>query len=129
MNIKRETAARLLATTAITNIVGDKIYRKQLPDNQEYVPPHIIIDGQDKERIYDHDGYSGLSEAFLQISCFSYDPDQADQLAGLVQQCLETWPAANSNIDAVFVDDENDGYEKDTKVHGTYLFVEISYAE
>jgi hypothetical protein len=129
MNIMRATAARLLSTTSITSIVGDKIYRHQLADNQEYAPPHIIIDMESNDRVYDHDGYSGLSEAYLQISCFSYDPDQSDTIATLVQSCLEAWPSTDTNIDSVFVDDRSDGYEKDTKVHANYLIFSISYFE
>ena len=44
MNIKVETAKRLLAVTALEAITGTRIYRgNRLPRNQSLQPPHVII--------------------------------------------------------------------------------------
>ncbi len=129
MKIKTATAARLLAVAALKTIVGTRIYRGRLPQNQAVQPPHIIVWLLSKTPIYDHDGYSGLTDATLQISCFSRDPDEADSMAALVRTSMEAWPAESSDVDSVFIEDESDGFEQDTLIHHVPLDVKISYHE
>ena len=129
MNIKVETAKRLLAVTALKSIVDTRIYRGRLPQNQAMQPPHIIIWLLSKGPVYDHDGYSGLTEATLQISSFSTDPDQADAMTALIRASMESWPAESGDIDSVFIEDESEGFEQDTLIHHVPLDVRISYHE
>ena len=128
MNIKVETAKRLLAVTALTAITNTRIYRgNRLPRNQSLQPPHVIIWLLSKERHYDHTGYSGLTDVTLQISCFSPDPDQADTMAALVRASMESWESVD--IDSVFVEDESENFEKETAIHHVALDVTIAYHE
>ena len=128
MNIKVETAKRLLAVTALTAITNTRIYRgNRLPRNQSLQPPHVIIWQLSKSPRYDHDGYSGLTDVTLQISCFSPDPDQADTMAALVRASMESWESVD--IDSVFVEDESENFEKETAIHHVALDVTIAYHE
>lgn len=130
MNIKKEAAQRLLALTELTAITGTRIYRGgRLPRDQSLQPPHVIIWQLSKIRHYDHAGYAGLTEATLQISCFSRDPDEADTMARIVRQSMEAWPGEGPAIDSVFIEDESDLYEQETLIHHVPLDVNISYHE
>lgn|GEM_PF-5699199 len=130
MNIKIKTAKRLLAVAELTAITGTRIYRgKRLPRNQALKPPHIIIWQISKTPHYDHDGYSGLTDVTLQISCFSPDPDQADTMAVLVRQSMESWPTETNSIDNVFLEDESENFEKETLIHHIALDMAIAYHE
>lgn len=130
MNIKKAIAQRLLALGELTAITGTRIYRGgRLPANQALQPPHVIIWLLSKNRQYDHDGYSGLTEATLQISCFSRDPDETDAMAELVRVSMEAWPAESSEVDSVFVEDEADLFEQETLIHHVPLDVIVSYHE
>lgn len=130
MNIKVETAKRLLAVTALTAITNTRIYRgNRLPRNQSIQPPHVIIHLLSSDRQYDHDGYAGLTDALLQISCFSPDPEQADTMAALVKASMESWPAESDEVDSVFIEDESENFEQETAIHHVPLDVKISYHE
>ena len=125
MNIQEAIAIHLLAIPALDTIVSDRIYRGRLPKNQTIKPPHIIIWLLSKTRINDHDGYSGVTEATLQISCFSHDPDEVNSMATLVRESLESW----SDVIDVFFEDESDGFEEATAVYHIPLDFKISYHE
>jgi len=130
VNIKKETAQRLLALTKLVAITGTRIYRGgRLPRDQSLQPPHVIIWLLSKDRHYDHTGYSGLTDATLQISCFSHDPDDCDRMAALIRASMEAWPAETDRVDSVFIEDESEGYEHDTVIHHTALDVAVSYHE
>ena len=130
MNIKKETAQRLLALTELVAITGARIYRGgRLPRDQSLQPPHVIIWQLSKSPHYDHDGYSGLTDATLQISCFSPDPDQADTMAAIVRASMESWPAEAVDIDSVFIEDESENFEQETAIHHVALDVTIAYHE
>lgn len=130
MNIKVETAKRLLAVTALTAITSTRIYRgNRLPRNQSLQPPHVIIWLLSKSPHYDHDGYSRLTDATLQISCFSADPDQTDTMADLVRASMESWPAESDEVDSVFIEDESENFEQETAIHHVALDVAIAYHE
>lgn len=127
MNIKKATAERLLAIPALVAIVGDRVYRKRLPQKVTIKPPHIIVWLLSKDRIVDHDGYA-YTEATLQISCFSYDPDQADNMAVIVRESLESWPSEGTVMDSFF-EGEDDLFEESTLVYHVALDFKISYHE
>lgn len=127
MNIRRAAAARLLADAAIKSRVGTRVYRGRMPENLK--PPHIIVWLLRNERPYDQDGYTGLSEALLQISCFSYDPDEAMDIANLVKESMESWPAEAEGVRTAFIDDESDGLESETEIYHVPLDVKIKYHE
>lgn len=127
MNVKKAIAIHLLADATLKKIVSDRIYRGRLPANVK--PPHIIIWLLSSDRLYDHDGYSGMTKAMLQISCFSYDTDEADTMAAAVRASLESWPAESGNVMAVFVEDQSDGFEQETLLHHVPLDVNISYKD
>ena len=130
MNIKKAVAIRLLANDELKDIVADRIYRKRLPKIQETKPPHIIIWRlPGTKRAIDHDGFAGLTETMVQISCFSHDPDEVDTMRDLVIQSMESWPAEDDKINDAFIDDESDGFEDDTMIYHIPLDVKISYNE
>ncbi len=130
MNIKKETAKRLLAIGELTAITSTRIYRgDRLPKDQTMQPPHIIIWQISKEPHYDHDGYSGLTDVLLQISCFSHDPDDTDKMAALVRTSIESWPTETDEVDSAFIQDESEGFEYDTLIHHTAIDVAIAYHE
>lgn len=127
MNIKKAVAQRLLANTALTATIKAEIYRGNLPENIDIKPPHIIIDRIGNDRHYNHDGYSGLTEAELQIACYSRDPDEADLMAEIVTASLESWPAESADIDDIFISNISDGFEQQTQVQGVFITCKISF--
>lgn len=130
MQIKSATATRLLAIQALKTIAGDRVYRAgRMPKNQNLQPPFVVIRMPSKTPIYDHDGYSGLTDALLEIYCFSHNPDQADQMAAIIRQSMEAWPGETDDVDACMVSNEPEDVEQNTLIHFTLLEVNISYHE
>lgn len=131
MNIKKATAERLLAVDALKKITGTCIYRGgRMPRDQQLKPPFVVVWLLSKERIYDHDGYSGLTEGVVQINCFAHDPDQADSMAKIVRQSLEVWHGEEGGaVDSVFLTDETEGFEKNFGIHFVLLDFGIAYHE
>lgn len=127
MNVRKAIVTRLLANSDLTAIVGTRIYRGRLPEHLE--PPHIIVWLLRNERIYDQDGYTGLSQALVQISCFAYDPDDALDAADLVKASMEAWPTESGDVASVFIEDESDGLEEETEIFHVPLDVRINYRE
>jgi hypothetical protein len=122
MNIKKVIAEHLLDDSALTEIVSDKIYRSRLP--QGIKAPHVIIWLVDKERILNHDGYA-YTEATVQISCYSHDPDEADEMAEIVRHSMESLPGV---VDSFF-DGESDIFEEATLIYHVACDYRISYHE
>lgn len=128
MNIKKAIAERLLANNNITEIVGTRIYRGRLPETLK--PPHIIVwQLPGHERIYDHDGYAGITKSNILVACYSEEVDQADDLADLVIADLEAWAAESEIVGPVFLEDRQDDFGETVRVHGVPLNFRIIYNE
>ena len=125
MDIREMVAQRLLNNTTLTAITGTSIYRNRLPDTLK--PPHVIITLITKERVMNHDGYSGLSAATVQISCFSASQDQAIEMDDIVTESMESWPG--DGVEDSFYDGEDDIFEQATRIYHIPVDFRISYHE
>lgn len=128
MNIKKAAAMRLLAVPELAAIVGDRVYRQRLPQTMEIRPPHIIIWMLNKDRLRDHDGYA-YTEATLQISCFSRDPDEADTMGAIVCRSMETWAQEDSDVMDVTFESADDIFEEATLIYHIAGDYKVSYHE
>ncbi|HLO41012.1 MAG TPA: DUF3168 domain-containing protein [Phycisphaerales bacterium] len=122
-----ESAVRqfLLASTAVTDLVGVRIYPVTLPRAPEY--PAVRYAVISKVRDVAFGGYTGLCMARVQVDIFSPQYDQAKAIMDAMRKRLcgdpdsadpavkLPWPAAIGSpavdVQGIFVDGEDDGYE------------------
>ncbi len=94
--------ARLSTYAELTALVGQNIWRLRAPPRTR--PPYIVISDITTLRHYTHQGYAGLQDPHLQISCYSENHDECERIRDQVIAAVEKWPEANPSIQGVMVD-------------------------
>ena len=74
---------------------------------QEPTTPYGVVFKVSPGKDYTHDG-SGLSRTRMQCSCFGDTYFAAKTLADEVITAMEAWPDSESNVQAVFLENESD---------------------
>jgi len=120
MLIDEALITHLLAQTAITALVGRKIYPVIAPQN--VVAPYIVVFKVDGPRDHSHDGASHLANPRFQLSVFSTTYSEAKAIAAALQAALEGYTgtmggAGGVAVNGVFYENETDLYEPDTKLY------------
>ena len=95
---------------------------------QGVIPPYLTYAKVSNSRKYILSGYSGDSEARMQINCIGKTYSEAKLLAQQLIKTLETWPNANS-IQSVFNENEIDMYDEDTGFYQIPVDFIINYKE
>ncbi len=111
MSIEQKLFERLKGEVAL---ISDRVYGGTAPQGIER--PYIVYVKISPSRDYTHDGYSGLHRPLMQISCLADTYDSAKDVAAQVITALESWPKSD-NVDAVFIENEIDMYERDTGLY------------
>jgi hypothetical protein len=97
--------AQLSATTAVTDIVSDRIYSVSAKDG--VTSPHIIIQQIGADPAVTHSGASGATERLFQFTCFAGTPKDARALRDAVIAALDGVVLGNG--DNPTLEDERDG--------------------
>lgn len=100
--------ARLLASTALAALVGDRITPGRR--DQGAALPALVVHKIDAPRDYHLQGASGLITARMQVDCWGADYASAKRAARAVAAAMSgaRWSAAGVRFDGVLVEDESD---------------------
>jgi hypothetical protein len=96
----------------LTALIGQNLHRVRAPQGTK--PPYCVISRIIPVRHYTHQGYAGLQDVHLQVSCYSLDEDECEQIADQVIAAIEAWPkAGNPYIQDAFIDGAPTLYDPD----------------
>lgn len=123
---------RLLATPAITNLVGSSIWWQDRPQLSQL--PAIVLELVNLGQQYTHDGPVDLTYSQVQATCFASSILEAKQIAYALKAEMETKPnAAHSGVDFEesfterFFDKDVDHLEDGTKVASVLLEFKVPH--
>jgi hypothetical protein len=118
--IETSLYAYLAAYAGLAALVSDRIYPVIAP--QGSTKPCLVYTKIGNDRKHSMQGYSGLQETRIQISCFAelYETVGAvvgaKDVAAQVVAAMEAWEGS-AGIQAVFPAGERDMYEPDTELY------------
>lgn len=98
---------RLLATTAITNLVSNRINWMTLPD--AFPRPNLTLQVSDGGTDYTHEGLSSLQYPRIQFNCWGNTYAQAKAVARALFSELNT----EKDVDAIHFEDAIMVYDQD----------------
>lgn len=126
MAIAEEALYSYLAEHAgVKALCAERIYPLRAPDAA--VMPYIVYRRVSSNHVASHSGNSGLSNPRFQLDCYAEDYLQAKQLA---EQCVSALHGhKGGNIQAAFVEDENDLIETDTNYYRVAVDVKLWHTE
>lgn len=129
MAVEYAVRARLKAVTAITNIVGNRIYPNLLPQDvtleaityRKVSAPHVHAFGSD----------AGLSNPRFQIDAWADVYTEVITLAAAIQAGLSRFRGtiAGEVIQDVMLLNELDIYEQDRRIHRVMMDFEVWHTE
>ena len=131
-SINDELATRLRAFAGLTALV-DRRVRWTLLDEKDALPAITLqwVGGGHRERAMGTD--TGDVRARLQVSCWAKRHDEAAEIAEQARLALQRWPVRQKNysgsIQDIYLENELDLYEPDTKTHHRVLDFEVVYTE
>ena len=120
MLIEQAIKTELESTTALTALIGERIYYVKAPQDVE--TPYIVFFKVTGPREHSHDGASGLAHPRFQFSVFSTTYYEAKQIAEQLQAALQAFSGTMGtgtgvHVGACFYEDENDLYEVESKLY------------
>lgn len=120
MLIEQAIKTELTSTTALTALVGQRIYYVKAPQDVE--APYIVFFKVTGPRVHSHDGASSLAHPRFQFSIFADTYYMAKQIAEQLQTALQGFngtmgTGAGVEVGAVFYEDETDFWEKESKLY------------
>jgi len=126
MTFEEQLYNYLSADTALTALVGKRIYPEgEVP--QKPGKPYCVFSRVFSERVYSHQGYSGLEDVALQVNCYSETALQARQVSIKLTTAMEAWPAANSSVGKVLRGDSKSLYDGELDLHFQMVEFSISH--
>ncbi len=108
--IDYDLANYIQAGTAIQLIVAERVWPNKQPDMVDTLYPCIILFREATDRVYDHDGASGLVQARFEIVSMDKSYKQAKDLADLVRARINTFRGTmgTTTIDSILMSNESD---------------------
>lgn len=112
--MERELATYLLAETAISTLVGDRIYWTQLPQGADR--PYILLSVVSSVPDVVFAGATGLVQSRVQFDCWGEDYYQAKDVARALDTLLSgkklTTPGSGAiRFEGFFIEAERDGHD------------------
>jgi hypothetical protein len=116
--LEPDLLAWLLTKTAVTDLVGQRIYNVRLPQGGTF--PALAIERISGPREYQLDGPAGLASPRIQFNCHGEEFSDAKMLAEAVRQTLDTLKHTELVIGGVIVGsaecvDERHGFDPVTQ--------------
>ena len=125
MAIESDIVNYLLAQSEITDVVSERVYPTQLPENSELPALMYIRIGGNRMRT--HRGHS-QSATSLQISCWSKSYGEAKYLSDMLIEKLDNYDGyMQSGRVTIFHQNDRDIYEPDTGLYHIPVDFEIHY--
>lgn len=124
----------LTGDSAITALVGDRVYYMRSPQNAVY--PNLTYQRRSTQRNRHLGGPSGLARATFQVDCWASTQKAARQLAELVRLRMDnkTGNYGDHLVQRIYLDDDLDNWEwqlagKDAIIGRVTLIFGIQFSE
>jgi hypothetical protein len=125
MTVEAQIAARLLAVTAITDMVGDRVSPVVL--RTETTEPALVYMRMYGERQYALDAQTRVATVTMQVMAWALDYATARGLADQVRLGLDTW--GDADVEIVTVTDGADTYAEEIDMYGCPVNLTVKYEE
>jgi len=132
MIIEEALYAYLTNYAELTALVGDRIYPVILPQNTTL--PAVTFQRISGIREYSQSGPSGLAHPRFQFSCWAEKYEEAKAVAEQIRLALEGYKGMMGGsdgvrVDAIYVEDDHDIYDPETKEYHVALDAIIWHEE
>lgn len=125
MTIEQVIVTRLLAVTAITDVVGDRVSPVVL--RTETTDPALVYMRMYGDRQYALDGVTKVATVQMQVMAWALDYATARGLADQVRLALDTW--GSDDVEIVTVTDGPDTYAEEIEMFGCPVNLTAKYVE
>lgn len=129
MTIEEAVRTRLLAYSAMTDLVGPRVYVQRLPQAPQY--PAVVIHRIAGPRDHSQSGPTNLVRSRLQIDCYGQTISAAKRAAQAARKAVDgqvgVWGTVE--IQAVFADDEFDGLEDRLDVASASIDITLYHSD
>ena len=120
MIIEQAIHDELLATSGVTDLVGESIHYVKAP--QDVVSPYVVITKITSDPKYTHDGAVNLCESVIQISIFATTYNSAKLIAAQVKSTLNAYSGTMGGdsgviVNSCFHENEVDLYEEGLELY------------
>ena len=127
MSVEKDIRTYMGTRTAITDIVGSRIYAQKLPQAATF--PSLVYNRVSTQRTYSHSGDSNMTSPRIQYSCFAETYEEAKDLAEQIVSEMSGFKgtAGSSTIYSTFVDNELDLIDPESKLYFIPVDLMITY--
>lgn len=127
MIIEQVVAARLLAWSAITALVGTRVEPVVLQTaTQANTVVYRRLYGQ---RDYNLTGAEGVATVQIELLSWSQEYASARTLADEIRKALDAWSSAGDDVEIASITDGADTWEPDLEMYGCPVNLTIKYQE
>ena len=128
MYLEDSLLTKLLATTALTSLVGQRIYYVKAPQN--VTTPYLTYQKISEIPTHSHDGYAGTKDARIQFTAFSPLYLTVKAINKAIFDALDSFTGSlctgGVTVQSCMLDDEIDLYDPESGLHyspADYLIV------
>ena len=119
MTIEAAITKHLTENAGVASVAAGRVYPKHLPQNPTY--PAIVYHRISGPREHSHDGSSGLAHPRFQFDLYAASHVACKDLAEKLRLALDAFKgtmggAGGVDVNGVFLEDDDDGYDDDFKV-------------
>ena len=127
MSLKSEILSYLLTVTAITDIVGTRIWYEKLPEDAAL--PAISFSRISDPHKYTQSGDSGHRNPRIQFSCWAETDQAAEVLAETLSTSLTAFVGVfgSITIQSSFIENKVDMYDPDSKRYFVPVDIKFRY--
>jgi RNase P/RNase MRP subunit POP5 len=111
-------------TSAVTALVGQRVYPEQLP--QKPTLPAITYSQVSAVRVRDLSGPAGKARRRISFSCWATTHDMAHQVADALRQSIDPFygDMHGASIHSIILENEFDLFEEETGTVGLYRVIQ-----
>jgi len=127
MSVEKDLKTYLLTRTAITDILGSRIYYQKLL--QDPTLPALTYSRISTVRNRSHSGDSSLTRARIQYSCWGATPDDVEDLADAIESEMKSFSgtAGSTTVYASIVENRISLLDEESKYYHVPLDLMIQY--
>lgn len=125
MNIEETLRLWITREATVTALVGQRVYPLVVPEGASL--PAIVYRRISTERVYSHDGFSGLAKPRFQFSCVSTHYSEARAVANALRSLLNG--RIGPGLQGVYAETEYDDYDHTDRTFTTHIDFFIWYTE
>lgn len=127
MSVISEARSRLIGASAVTALIGERVYPNRVPKSVTPAPTEYVILQKIANLPDNHlEGWSGLDAVLLQVACIAASFDRADALRSAVRAAIT---GSDDNDFRCRAQDERDLYVPDIERHELQLDVSIWFRD